>query len=59
MTAIAGETEQDGSMTRLPDACAFEDPAMREKLFAIRDTLIVLSLQLVFRAAMFARRWNY
>jgi len=62
MTAVAGpnwENQQDSLTTRLPDASAFEEPAMREKLFAIRDTMIVLSLQLVFRAFMLARRWNY
>ncbi len=32
---------------------------MREKLAAIRDTMIVLSLQLVFRTVMLLRRWNY
>jgi len=66
MTAIAGpdwpdwKVEQDASTTlRLPNASESEGSAMREKLFAVRDTLIVLSLQLVFRAVMFARRWNY
>jgi hypothetical protein len=33
--------------------------AMRARLEALRDTLIVLGLQIVFRAAMLLRRWNY
>jgi hypothetical protein len=37
----------------------FEDVAMRKMLVAVRDTLIVLGLQLVFRAVMLVRRWNY
>jgi hypothetical protein len=37
----------------------FEGFAMREKLVAVRDTLIVLGLQMVFRAVMLLRRWNY
>lgn len=37
----------------------FEETPMREKLVAARDTLIVLGLQIVFRAVMLLRRWNY
>ena len=33
--------------------------SMREKWLAVRDTLIVLSMQLVFRAFMLMRRLNY
>jgi hypothetical protein len=40
-------------------AAGFEDEAMREKLAVVRDTLIVLGIQLVFRAVMMLRRWNY
>jgi hypothetical protein len=40
-------------------SAGFEEVAMREKLAAARDTLIVLGLQLVFRAVMLLRRWNY
>jgi hypothetical protein len=32
---------------------------MREKLILVRDTILVLSLQIVFRAMQVARRWNY
>jgi hypothetical protein len=32
---------------------------MREKLEALRDVLISLGMQLVFRATIFLRRWNY
>ena len=40
-------------------AARFEDVAMRERLVFVRDTLIVLGIQLVFRAVMMLRRWNY
>jgi hypothetical protein len=53
MTAIAGpdwEIQRKGLV---------EETAMRERLIAVRDTMIVLGLQLVFRAVMLARRWNY
>jgi hypothetical protein len=33
--------------------------SMREKWLAVRDTLIVLSMQLVFRAFLLMRRLNY
>jgi hypothetical protein len=36
-----------------------EGISMSEKLEIIRDTMIVLALQLVFRAAMVLRSWNY
>jgi len=32
---------------------------MRERLIAVRDTLIVLGLQIVFRATMFLRHLSY
>jgi hypothetical protein len=37
----------------------FESISIAEKVAAIRDTLIVLSLQLVFRLTMFLRHLNY
>ena len=39
-------------------AAAAERPAA-ETLLAVRDTLIVLSMQIVFRATMFLRHLNY
>ncbi len=32
---------------------------MRRNLIALRDILIVLAIQLVFRASLAMRRWNY
>jgi hypothetical protein len=32
---------------------------MRERLAIVRDTLIVLGMQMAFRAAMWLRRFNY
>jgi hypothetical protein len=65
MSAIAGpdwpdwDRQSDRPRTRLPHTPVLEETVMREKLAAIRDTMIVLSLQLVFRAFMMLRRWNY
>jgi len=39
-------------------ACVEELP-MRETLIAVRDTLLVVGLQIVFRIALVLRRWNY
>ena len=36
-----------------------KETAMRERMSALRDTLLVLGLQLVFRATLVMRRWNY
>ncbi|MFZ3329203.1 MAG: hypothetical protein WA197_01125 [Candidatus Acidiferrales bacterium] len=36
-----------------------ESSGVREIAVALRDTLIVLAIQLVFRATLAMRRWNY
>ena len=33
--------------------------SMREKVDAVRDTLAVLAVQIVFRVMLLLRRWNY
>jgi hypothetical protein len=40
----------------LPDAS--EVSVMRERAIALRDTMIVMAIQIVFRASMAMRRWN-
>ena len=35
------------------------DGSMRERLLAVRDTLIVLSMQVAFRVSLFLRHLNY
>jgi len=32
---------------------------MRQRAIAFRDTLLVVAIQLVFRASLALRRWNY
>ncbi len=41
-----------------PDIC-LEQNSVREKLNVAFGALLVLSLQLVFRATVMARHWNY
>jgi hypothetical protein len=36
-----------------------DEPAIRNRLSNLRDTLLVLGLQIVFRATLILRRWNY
>ncbi len=36
-----------------------EPSGIRQSAIAVRDTLIVLAIQLVFRATLAMRRWNY
>ncbi|MFZ0884497.1 MAG: hypothetical protein WAN14_13955 [Candidatus Acidiferrales bacterium] len=36
-----------------------EPSAMHQSAVILRDTLIVLAIQLVFRATLAMRRWNY
>ena len=40
-----------------PDAS--EVSVMRQRAMAFRDTMIVIAIQLVFRATLAMRRWNY
>ena len=43
----------------MPYPNSAEVSRMRYSLVALRDTLIVLVIQLVFRATLAMRRWNY
>jgi hypothetical protein len=43
----------------LPFPDASEVSVMRQRAIAFRDTMIVMALQLVFRASLAMRRWNY
>jgi hypothetical protein len=36
-----------------------DEPAIHDRISNLRDTLLVLGLQLVFRATLILRRWNY
>jgi hypothetical protein len=62
MSALAGndwQSEQDGvtAEAALPEPA--EEIAMREKLNVVRDTMIVLGIQIVFRAMILLRRLNF
>jgi hypothetical protein len=44
---------------QMPFPVNCEEISMREKLTVARDTIIVFALQMVFRAMMLLRHWNY
>jgi len=43
----------------LPFTDASEVSVMRQRAIAFRDTMLVMAIQLVFRASLAMRRWNY
>jgi hypothetical protein len=62
MSSLAGgdwKTDGGAQVVQMARAAVVEETSMREKVDIVRDTLIVLMLQLVFRTMMLLRRWNY
>lgn len=60
MSALTGNGWQaDGDQSGEAVAADYSAPSASDKLTAIRDTLIVFSMQLVFRVTMFLRHLNY
>lgn len=60
MSALTGNDWQaDRSHSGGAVAADYSAPRTSDRLMAIRDTLIVFSMQLVFRITMFLRHLNY
>jgi hypothetical protein len=61
MSAIASTnlSTNQGTAVAAGYAAELEEVSMRERLIAVRDTMVVLALQIVFRAGMMLRRFNY
>lgn len=62
MSALAPEFRQSGlgvSAAAVPAAAAPEVALMRERFEVLRDVMVALGMQLVFRATILLRRWNY
>jgi hypothetical protein len=53
-----GRSSSEAVAVEMPFPGMIEGSAMREKLILVRDTLVVLGIQIAFRAAMLLRRWN-
>lgn len=58
MATMAWQSNQ-GAATRAIPLVANTADSMRDKADAVRDTLFVLAIQLIFRAMLLLRRWNY
>jgi len=60
VSALHGNNGQpEGGPAAELDEAAGKEPARSDKLIALRDTLIVFSMQLSFRVTMFLRHLNY
>jgi|HubBroStandDraft_4_1064222.scaffolds.fasta_scaffold406949_2 hypothetical protein len=55
----SGWESQRQKAQAMPALESSEASAIRERISIVRDTLLVLGLQLVFRATLIMRRWNY
>ena len=61
MSALTGNdwnAERGDTVAEMARAGGFQS-SIADKVAAIRDTLIVLSMQLIFRFTMFLRHLNY
>lgn len=61
MSALAGnrwDVRQEPIGSAAPLSKHSASP-LRNRMNAVRDTLLVLGLQLVFRVTLILRRWNY
>ena len=62
MSALAGNPGRpfrDAAAAEMPFPANCEEISMRRKLLIVRDTLVVLALQAVFRATQSLRSLNY
>jgi hypothetical protein len=62
MSALANsgwESRGNGTIEELAFPEGSKETALRERMVILRDTILILGLQLVFRATMAMRRWNY
>ncbi len=55
----AGWNASRGAVAVAIPASNLEGRSMRETIAAIRDTMIVFALQIVFRVSLFLRHLNY
>ena len=59
LTSDTGATEGESLADVLPFPISSGDTDMGSRLAALRDTILVAGVQIVFRATLFLRRWNY
>jgi len=62
MSALAQsgwQSRNDTAVAAMSIPHTMEDSALSNQIRIVRDTIMVLGIQLVFRATMLLRRWNY
>jgi hypothetical protein len=59
LTGNEWNANNGGSAVEMTRPADFESASVRHRLIAVRDTLIVLGMQIVFRTTMFLRHLNY
>jgi hypothetical protein len=62
VSALTGNdwnVNQGGAAAEMSTLAARKPVTMRQRVAAVRDTLIVLGMQIVFRVTMFLRHLNY
>lgn len=62
MSSLTGSdwnVDRGGTAAAMTRAAGFERISIRQRVAAVRDTLIVLAMQIVFRTTMFLRHLNY
>jgi hypothetical protein len=62
VSALSGNdwnVNQSGTAAELSFLAASKPVTMSQRVAAVRDTLIVLGMQIVFRVTMFLRHLNY
>ncbi len=62
MSSLTGSdwsAERGSPAAEMTRAAGFERKSIRHTMAVVRDTLIVLSMQVVFRVTMFLRHLNY
>lgn len=62
MSALSNDSllpESESMASAQPFPSTSEEMHMGARLAALRDTILVVGVQMVFRATLFLRRWNY
>jgi hypothetical protein len=62
MSALANsgwESRRGATVAAMLFPVEWKETALRGRMMILRDTILVLGLQLVFRATLALRRWNY
>jgi hypothetical protein len=59
MATMVWESNRGEAAKSMLPAAARRKKSIRDRVDAVRDTLVVLAIQIVFRAMQLLRRWNY